>query len=102
MQTVVQRREDAHLPVELVHVRLEDVLHRWAVHARHHHLATTHGEDLGDGEALCARVTHDRHLVPGDVARPVPPEHSVLVERVHVRVPSPGEERCWVGYAFTT
>jgi hypothetical protein len=48
-----------------------------------------------------ARVAHRRDLVLGDVAPAVAPEHTVLVQRVDVGVPSPSEE-LFCGYAFTT
>ena len=47
-------------------------------------------------------VLDDRDLVVGDVAPPVAPEHRVLVERVHVGVPSPSEDRSECCYALTT
>ena len=61
-----------------------------------------YADDRGCGEALRVDVLDDRDLLVGDVAPPVAPEHGVLVERVHVGVPSPSEDRSERCYALTT
>ncbi len=50
---------------------------------------------------LRVHVADDLALAPGDVAPPVAPEHRVLIQRVHVGVPSPSEDGT-ERYAFTT
>jgi hypothetical protein len=50
-------------------------------------------DDRGSGESACPNVLDDRDLLVGDVPPSVAPEHRVLVQRIHVGVPSPSEER---------
>ena len=98
----MQRGEQSGIGREERRVPLDVLAHGRSSDPFEHEVGTPGGDHLGSGEALRAGLAHDRDLMLGDVAPAVPAEDRAVVQRVHVGVPSPSEERTRVGYAFTT
>ncbi len=98
----MQARERRRVSMQRRWILFERDAHRRSIDAFEDEVATAHVEDRWRGVAVRVDVIDDVDLVLGDVAPPVASEHTVLIERVDVGVPSPSEDRTECRYAFTT